>query len=199
MTDDAKSPKDPAPDPDVSAPEVDGEFALTPGDPGRRRFMAIGAAGLGVGLAGTVVVPGARMLLYPLSHKTTSGSDEPIPAGEPTEFGDEPVKVDLHADKIDAWNRFEDVKIGSAWVVRLGGELVAFSTVCPHLGCAIDYDPEARKFKCPCHDSVFEMDGTVEEGPAPRPLDRLEVQADEKLVAIRYRRFKQGVPDQEPV
>jgi menaquinol-cytochrome c reductase iron-sulfur subunit len=82
---------------------------------------------------------------------------------------------------------------------RADGKLTALSTTCPHLGCAVDFDAAAGKFKCPCHRSAFTLDGTVEEGPSPRPMDALELQETDGLVAIRFQRFRTGVSDKEPV
>jgi menaquinol-cytochrome c reductase iron-sulfur subunit len=84
-------------------------------------------------------------------------------------------------------------------VLERDGALHAFSTVCPHLGCAVDYDPAAGKFKCPCHRSAFGLDGSVEAGPSPRPLDALEVKEEDGLVAIRLVRYRQGIAQKEPV
>ena len=58
-------------------------------------------------------------------------------------------------------------------VFRQAGQVYAISTVCTHLGCIVK--PSAAGFACPCHGSQFEADGTVQKGPAPRPLDWLEV------------------------
>lgn len=58
-------------------------------------------------------------------------------------------------------------------VYRQAGQVYAISTVCTHLGCIVK--PSATGFACPCHGSEFEADGTVKKGPAPRPLDWLEV------------------------
>jgi menaquinol-cytochrome c reductase iron-sulfur subunit len=92
------------------------------------------------------------------------------------------------------------MKVGSAWVVNRGSKLVAFTTVCPHLGCAIDWASAERKFKCPCHRSAFGLDGKVEAGPSLRGMDELELSKDkEGLLSIRYRRFKQGILAKEPV
>lgn len=165
----------------------------------RRTFLLATTGLLGTGIAAVAGVPSIGAATFPLDNPTTSGGAEPVPAGPIGRFGDEPTRVDLYADRRDAWNRFEDVKVGSAWVLRLEGRLVAFSTVCPHLGCAIDYDPKARNFVCPCHNSVFDREGNVVHGPAPRPMDRLDVEADGKLVKIRYRRFKQGVKEKVPL
>jgi len=46
------------------------------------------------------------------------------------------------------------------------GALRAYSAICPHLGCLVHWDPEGRRFPCPCHASVFGLDGAAESGPA---------------------------------
>ena len=159
----------------------------------RRGFLTIGFSAVSVGLAGAALGPAAAMLAYPLGNATTSGADEFVPVGGRTGFGEDPVKVDIYADRVDAWNRVVQVKVGSAWVLSQGDELVAFSTVCPHLGCGIDYVPGKRKFLCACHNSWFTIEGGVEEGPSPRAMDTLDTKVDESLVQIRYQRFKQGI------
>lgn len=166
----------------------------------RRGFLGATAAVLGAGLAATVLGPAAIFVAHPLRHDTTSGSDDFIPAGPPSLFTTTaPVKVDLYADRVDAWNRVIQVKIGSAWVMEKDGKLVALSTVCPHLGCGIDYDGAHNKFYCACHKTWFGLDGSVEEGPSPRGMDELEVQREEKLVSIRFQRFKLGAKTKEPI
>ena len=166
----------------------------------RRAFLGGTSVALGVGLAASVLGPTAVFLAHPLGHATTSGSDDYIPAGQPSQFTtDAPVKVDLFADKVDAWNRVIRVKVGSAWVLQEGGELIALSTVCPHLGCGVDWDGQAKKFYCACHKSWFSRAGAAEDGPSPRGMDRLEMKTDEKLVAIRYQRFKLGIEAKEPI
>ncbi|HET6581812.1 MAG TPA: Rieske 2Fe-2S domain-containing protein [Nannocystaceae bacterium] len=166
----------------------------------RRGFLGGTSVALGVGLAATVLGPAAVFFGHPLGHATTSGSEDYIPAGAPKLFaGDAPVRVDLYADKVDAWNRVVQVKVGSAWVLREGGQLLALSTVCPHLGCGVDWDANANKFYCACHKSWFTRDGKVEDGPSPRAMDQLETKQDETLVAIRYQRFKLGVEAKEPI
>ncbi|MEY4547635.1 MAG: hypothetical protein RL685_3830 [Pseudomonadota bacterium] len=169
-------------------------------DDGRRLFLKLGVHGLGAGVAAVTAGPAIAYLAYPLSHDPTTGGKGYIPAGRVERFKEgEPVKVDLLSDKMDAWNRIEQVKIGSAWVVNTGGKLLAYSSVCPHLGCAVDYEAADHKFKCPCHRSAFGLDGKIEDGPAPRPLDTLEVKEENGVLAIQYLRFKQGVPDKHTV
>lgn len=178
----------------------DGEAKPASGaEGGRRQFLKIGVGVLGTGIAATVVAPAVPYVLFPLDHEVTKGGGEFVVVGDRSQFSAVPTKVDIFAEKIDAWNRIERVKLGSAWVVDREGELVAFSTVCPHLGCAIDFDADARKFKCPCHRSAFGLDGAREEGPAPRGLDTLQVKDDDGAVAVLYERFRQGTEDKETV
>ncbi len=55
-------------------------------------------------------------------------------------------------------------------------QLLAFDARCPHLGCAVE---GAQSFIiCPCHGSVFGLDGSVEAGPATMPLKELQVTFD---------------------
>jgi len=56
--------------------------------------------------------------------------------------------------------------------------LLAIYKVCTHLGCLYKYSPQTERFECPCHGSKFHLDGTkiLEEGPAPRGLDRFVVE-----------------------
>lgn len=175
-----------------------GDGSGGPADGSRRALLKTGVGVLGGGLALLPLAPALGYLVYPLANDVTSSGAGFLPIGKRKSFGGaKPVKVDLYADRVDAWTRAPEVKIGSAWVIELDGRLTAFSTVCPHLGCAIDFDPEAGKFRCPCHKSSFSLRGEVEEGPSPRALDTLEIKEEDARVAIRYCRFRQGVAAKE--
>ena len=66
-----------------------------------------------------------------------------------------------------------------AWVVKLpDNNVVAYAPQCTHLGCAYHWDQRRTHFVCPCHNSVFSLDGKVQEGPAPRPLDRYQTKVE---------------------
>jgi arsenite oxidase small subunit len=54
-------------------------------------------------------------------------------------------------------------------------DIVAYSTLCTHMGCPVAYSTEARTFKCPCHFSVFdsEKEGQMVTGQATENLPRI--------------------------
>jgi len=73
-------------------------------------------------------------------------------------------------------------------MVRTGEDsYVAYSQKCTHLSCAVYYEREANRIKCPCHQGYFSIaDGSVLQGPPPRPLPRVVLERDKgQLVAIR--------------
>jgi len=173
--------------------------AAPSGDDSRREFLkTVGIGGIGIGLAAVTAVPAAAYVGYPLGHTTVSDSSGFVKVGKSSTFKDGvPLKVDVLADRRDAWNRVSQVKIGSAWILREGDKLKAFSSVCPHLGCAFDYEPDVKQFKCPCHNAIYSIDGKVVGGPAPRPMDELDVIEKNGTVSLKYQRFRQNIATKE--
>ncbi len=87
-----------------------------------------------------------------------------------------PVSVTVFDDIEDAWNRFRNVPVGSIWLRKVGdGPILAFNSVCPHLGCSVNYRRAENDFFCPCHTSAFSLDGTKSNEVPPRDMDALEV------------------------
>jgi arsenite oxidase small subunit len=69
------------------------------------------------------------------------------------------------------------------------GDIVAYSTLCTHMGCPVSYDAKAHTFKCPCHYSIFdpEMNGQMVCGQATENLPQVELKynpADDSVTAI---------------
>ena len=57
-------------------------------------------------------------------------------------------------------------------VVRTAtGEVRAFSAVCTHLNCTVQYRPDFQHIWCACHNGHYDLNGKNVEGPPPRPLD----------------------------
>ena len=74
------------------------------------------------------------------------------------------------------WNHFENEPLGAVFLVRQKGsqEVRAFNVLCPHLGCPVSWVARNDVFGCPCHRSVFNLEGQVISGVSPRGLDSLE-------------------------
>ena len=53
--------------------------------------------------------------------------------------------------------------------------IVAFSTLCQHMGCAVAYDANRREFVCPCHQSRYDPErvAAIIQGVATRTLPRV--------------------------
>ena len=115
-----------------------------------------------------------------------------------------PVSVTVLDDITDAWNRFPNVPIGSIWLRKVGdGPIIAFNSVCPHLGCSVNYVRAEDHFFCPCHTSAFDLSGKKTNDIPPRDMDSLEVamrtdgQDDPNGVEIwvRYQNFRRATSE----
>jgi Rieske Fe-S protein len=58
------------------------------------------------------------------------------------------------------------------------GAWVAYSQKCTHLSCAVFPSTDGQRLECPCHEGYFSVrDGRVLQGPPPRPLPRVRLEA----------------------
>ena len=63
---------------------------------------------------------------------------------------------------------------GNVMIVNNGGQVTAFSAVCTHLACLVRWEENQKRFHCPCHHGMFDINGKVISGPPPRPLDEIK-------------------------
>lgn len=59
----------------------------------------------------------------------------------------------------------------------------ALSTKCPHLGCTIHWEAGKDRFRCPCHEGIFDREGKAISGPPAQEgknLIEYEVRVDQK-------------------
>lgn len=129
-------------------------------EPVRRRVLDfLLASGLG-GVAAVVLYPVLRFLAPPQLEEHNPGS---VVAGSLSDFPPNSGKV---------------IRFGRApaIVVRTpAGEFRAFSAVCTHLQCTVQYRSDLRAIWCACHNGRYDLHGRNVSGPPPRPLDRLAV------------------------
>jgi len=55
------------------------------------------------------------------------------------------------------------------------GDYRAFTAVCTHLGCTVQYRASDRLIWCACHNGHYDLDGRNVSGPPPRPLEPFQV------------------------
>ncbi len=161
----------------------------TPVCPRRNFFqwMIGGAAGLiGLGLAipliGYVVSPALKRRERPWIDV---GAVADLPTGEPRQFD--------HVTTIrDGWMETSSHK--AVWAVKQAdGRVTVYSPICTHLGCGYRWEGEDKKFKCPCHGSMYDVTGVVLGGPAPRSLDVLPSKIENGRLLVQYKEYKSGL------
>ena len=147
----------------------------------RRTLLVRSAQFLGALIAGGLGIPALAYLFTPSKSRSTSAwVDAAALADLPTKSAEE---VSFRRVRMDGWKILSEKS--SAWVVRFSDtNVVAYSPECTHLGCAYHWEEGMGEFLCPCHTSRFSIEGNVLSGPAPRPLDRLQVKLDAGRVLI---------------
>jgi cytochrome b6-f complex iron-sulfur subunit len=133
----------------------------------RRKFLGMLAAVLGSTAIGSFAYPLLRFFAPPARGNQASAISirkGDVRPGESKElvFNNTPVIV----------------------INRFGKGFVAFSKVCTHLGCLVEYDKGLRKLTCPCHAGTFDLDGNVLSGPPPRPLPAVPLKVEGDLVIL---------------
>ena len=148
----------------------------------RRQFMKAAIAAIGSLIGGAVGLPAVAYVVGPALKKTADewvrlGAISKVELGTPTLF-----KTVI--ERQTGW--ITDQQEISAYVLTGDGQTyAAMSNVCTHLGCRVRWIPEQEKFFCPCHNGVFDKDGSVVSGPPPRPLDQFETKVESGVLFIR--------------
>jgi menaquinol-cytochrome c reductase iron-sulfur subunit len=155
----------------------------------RRKFYVSMIYGLWSAISTALAIPAAVYLLVPPKLRKAPDWAE---AGDVSQLEPQlPIEMVFRQSRVDGW-KIESQKT-SAWVVKLpDARIVAYGPQCTHLGCAYHWDETHDRFLCPCHTSVFGVDGAVISGPASRPLDRYETRVENgKLLLGPLRQIKE--------
>ncbi len=165
----------------------------------RRQFLKAVTVAMGGAIGAVLALPLVRYFVFPIGRAIVSSPEEPLEVldSESLKAGGPPVQVALVAtEQRDGWGVREGVAVGSAWVSKdAAGQVSAFSGACPHLGCAIGYEPKEDVFRCPCHKSAFGRDGDKLTGPSKRGLDPLPCQVEGKKVKLTFIRYQADIAD----
>ena len=178
---------------------------------GRREFLSlagVGVAGLVVGyLAGRVTAP-AREVVRTETVTTTVEVEKQVPVEVPVVKRYERVKV-ANVRDLAVGRPLTASYMGRPIVVLKLGEpaqggvgpdrdIVAFSTLCTHMGGGLLYDPANKTLVCPLHYSVFDpaRGGMVVVGHATEYLPQVILEYDERtgdIYAVGFNRLVYGV------
>ena len=150
----------------------------------RGRFIKLGAT-LGVGAAGASILAacGGEKASSPATNQATGrveGATEATKGGGGTVAQVEEGGTIARESDVTPGSavEFTDEELGQpAVLVRLeNGDFKAYSAVCTHRGCTVNY--KDGKLVCPCHGSVYNpaKDAEVENGPATTPLPEVPVE-----------------------
>ncbi len=61
---------------------------------------------------------------------------------------------------------------------------IALTSVCTHEACTVGYQSGSNQFVCPCHGSVYSINGSVLQGPAPAPLTKYSVSINNNILTV---------------
>ncbi|MFE0458945.1 Rieske (2Fe-2S) protein [Kitasatospora sp. NPDC058965] len=133
---------------------------------------------------GAAVLAGGSALGVAGCSSSSSGSTTTDGAGSAPSKSAAPVEVGAAAD----------VPVGGGKVFRdqlvvvtqpTAGQYKAFSARCTHAGCIVDQVKD-NQIQCPCHGSRFSVtDGSVQDGPAPKPLPSYPVSAENGRLVVQ--------------
>src|SRR6187549_3433361 len=142
----------------------------------KRRGFLVGSINAMMGaITAALGIPALGYLLVPAREKKHQNWIEAADLSKL--MVNQPEQVIFQRVRRDGWKVVTEK--AAAWVVKTGEQqVVAFSPVCTHLGCAVSWDSGDKAFVCPCHTSSFSPEGKVMAGPAPRSLDRFDVRVD---------------------
>lgn len=112
-------------------------------------------------------------------------------------FLNPPHVTEAAVDEVSG-GKADDLKPNSGKIVRFGSkpallvrttetEWKAFTAVCTHLNCTVQYQPSTKLIWCACHNGMYDMAGRVVSGPPPKPLDEYAVRlrGDEVVISRR--------------
>jgi cytochrome b6-f complex iron-sulfur subunit len=138
----------------------------------RRRLLDVLLSGGVVAFLGAMFYPVARYLTPPRVAEVVSSS---VVAAKVTEVKPNGGKIFRFGSK------------PGILVCLPSGEWRAFSAVCTHLQCTVQYRPDLEQIWCPCHNGHFDVSGKNVAGPPPKPLESYDVmvKGDDVVVSRR--------------
>ena len=112
-------------------------------------------------------------------------------------FMNPPTVPEASTNEVSA-GKVQDLKPNSGKIVKFGSrpallirvsetEWRAFSAICTHLNCTVQFQDTTRQIWCACHNGYYDLNGKVVSGPPPRPLEDYAVHIRGEDVVITRR------------
>jgi len=149
---------------------------------GRRDFMKAAIASIGGIIGATIGIPAISYIVGPAQKAEDSGwirlgAVSKVEMNIPTLFK---TVIETQTGWVSEEEEF------SAYVLTDNGrDFTVMSNVCTHLGCRVRWINDQDSFFCPCHNAAFARDGSVLDGPPPRPLDRFESKVEDGFLFVK--------------
>ena len=126
----------------------------------RRKFLDGFLGGSVVALMGAVLYPVLRYL---------------SPPNIPEAAGNQVLAGTVSEMEQVGWKTFPFGSEPGILVRTADGEFRAFSALCTHLDCTVQFDTPSSRLWCACHNGWYDLTGRNVDGPPPRPLMAFEV------------------------
>ena len=142
----------------------------------RKKFIRLGAA-IGVSAAGASVVAACGGG-NGSSSSSGGGATSTGGSGGSTEMGSSGGTIAQVSEvPKNSAKKFTDSGEPAVLVHLKSGDFVAYSAVCTHQQCIVNYQKQPSQLACPCHGSIFDpsQNAQVVTGPAPRPLPEIPI------------------------
>ncbi len=137
-------------------------------DSSRRRFLKQMTYGLG---AATAVVVGGVLASATVGPALRKAHKQWVRLGNINEFPQDHVStVNIRFTVQDGF--YKNDKTMPVLIKSSKNKITVYSSRCTHLGCTVRWDEGKQLFLCACHGGAFHPDGSVKDGPPPKPLDR---------------------------
>ncbi len=148
----------------------------------RRTFLSTVTVAIGALITAGMGIPAVAYIIGPALQRVQEQDWIPIGSTSKVELGT-PTLFKAKVERQTGWITDEQ-ELSVYLLTEDGRDYVAMSNICTHLGCRVRWIDGQGQFFCPCHNAIFGKDGSVIEGPPPRPLDRFEVKVEEGTIYI---------------
>ncbi|UCD17867.1 MAG: ubiquinol-cytochrome c reductase iron-sulfur subunit [Candidatus Zixiibacteriota bacterium] len=133
----------------------------------RRGFLAWLFRGSAVAFLGSVFYP---IFKYVLPPETIEANVSQIKL---------PFKIDELREAEQASRIFKFGQNLGIILISPDNEIRAYSALCTHLDCTVQYRKDMGIIWCACHNGKYDLEGRNISGPPPRPLEMYAVHVDE--------------------